>query len=161
MILVIGSGWRYSLSSFGQVPFVEAEYLDHKRESREGWWCGTCNDSPSPLLRAKIILWMTPYSILFLHLTASAKNDLWGPPKRAGAQDSPHPPPPQSAMLASSFCNSGLRLNLSTSSIALQQHSHTPAASLHCYSVDVAGARDRAARQLSVWACGLNNIVVA
>ena len=58
------------------------------------------------------------------------------------------------------FCSSGLNLTTTTStSIALQQHSHTPAAQL--WRLDVAGARDREARQLSVWACGLNIIVVA
>ena len=67
------------------------------------------------------------------------------------------------AMASSSsffFCSSGLNLTTTTStSIALQQHSHTPAAQL--WRLDVAGARDREARQLSVWACGLNIIVVA
>ena len=67
------------------------------------------------------------------------------------------------AMASSSsffFCSSGLILTTTTStSIALQQHSHTPAAQL--WRLDVAGARDREARQLSVWACGLNIIVVA
>ena len=65
------------------------------------------------------------------------------------------------AMASSSsffFCSSGLNLT-TTTSIALQQHSHTPAAQL--WRLDVAGARDREARQLSVWACGLNIIVVA
>ena len=65
------------------------------------------------------------------------------------------------AMASSSsffFCSSGLNLT-TTTSIALQQHSHTPAAQL--WRLDVAGARDWEARQLSVWACGLNIIVVA
>ena len=67
------------------------------------------------------------------------------------------------AMASSSsffFCSSGLNLTTTTStSIALQQHSHTPAAQL--WRLDVAGACDREVRQLSVWACGLNIIVVA